>query len=519
MTEPLDASTWNAARRSNRRRGCLLLVALPLGVVAIMLGWAGFRLFDKPTVSRNYTAEFNARYEGMPEDQKAWPIYKQAIIARLAVQPSDDLMMNWPTFPGGPMWAESAAQIEKLQPVLEKVRQAAAKPYLGRALSDRVDPDIAKAEAEAHGRAYVPEPAGEENPMVIGILLPDLAYMRRFAQDLSVDTFFAAEAAQGERVVRNFEAMLGLGHHAAESQTLIGQLVQFAIESLAERQLAQILTNYPDLLTPDELDRLQHAFVTIGRPWPAPPEGITRYDLNLIMERTFFYDTVQRSFSDDGNGDGHMTLEGARVLSMTGSLSDSPGEGAANLATVLLSASRKQTLEKYDDFMDRFEQAVAKRPWQRQPGELALDAEIEELHASRMGSMRYPLITLLMPALSKAALTKDLADARRDAAIATIALARYRADHHRYPNTLAELLPDYLPALPLDPVDGQPLRYLLTPTGPVLYSLGFDEDDDQGRATEKPEYAQPLTNNFPANDTDGDWILYPVEMPKPQPVE
>ncbi|KAA0212253.1 MAG: hypothetical protein DYG94_14950 [Leptolyngbya sp. PLA3] len=519
MAEPMDASTWNAARRLRRRRGCLLLVVLPLGVVSIMFAWAGLRLFDKPTVSRNFTAEFNARFESIPDDQKAWPLLKQAIIERVAAQPADDLRLNWPTYPGGPMWAESAAHLDQLQPTLEKVRQAAAKPYLGRELSDRIDPEIAKAEAKAYGRPYVPDPPGDENPMMIDVLLPDLSYMRRFAQDLSVDTYMAAEVGQGERAMRNFEATLGLAHLTGESETLIGQLVQIAIEGLAERQLAQVLSNYPNLFNIDQLARLQHAFMSVGRPAPAPPEGLTRYDLNMTMERTFFYDMVQRSFSDDGHGNGHMTLEGARLFNLINSNSDSHGDNFAGVAAALLSASRKETVQKYDDLMSRFEDAAAKRPWQRRPGELLLDSEIEELRTSRFGQARYPLITLLMPALERVALTKDLADARRDAAIASIALARYFADHQHYPATLADLLTDYLPALPLDPVDGQPLRYLLTPTGPVLYSLGFDEDDDQGRPSADPDHAQPLTRSDSRTDTDGDWILYPADMPTPEPEE
>lgn len=511
MTEPLDASTWNAARRSRRRRGCLLLVVLPLGIVSIMLAWAGLRFLDEPVLSRNFTAEFNARFDTIPEDQKAWPLYKQAILDRLPVQPSGDLILHWPTFPGGPMWDETPAQIEKLQPALDMARLAAARPWLGLHMSDRFDPDIARAQAAAYGQPYSPEPSGENNPMLLTILLPDLSYMRHFAQDLSVENYLAAEAGQGERIVPNFEAMLGFALHARESETLIGQLVQIAIEALAERQLGQILSAYPGLFTTDQLARLQHAFTTIGRSGHAPAEGITRFHLTMTMERAFFYDIVQRSFSDDGHGDGHMTLQGSRMFSEVGSLSNNTGEGAA---AALLSASRRQTVEKYDSLMDRFEAAAAKRPWERQPGELALDSEVERLYSSPLGKLRYPLITMLMPALSKAALNKDLADARRDAAITSIALARYHADHQHYPASLSDLLPDYLPALPLDPVDGQPLRYLLTPQGPILYSLGIDEDDDQGRAPPNPDHAQPLARIYSATDTDGDWVLYPVAMPK-----
>lgn len=60
------------------------------------------------------------------------------------------------------------------------------------------------------------------------------------------------------------------------------------------------------------------------------------------------------------------------------------------------------------------------------------------------------------------------------------ALERYYLQHHRYPAKLAELQPDYLTAIPVDPVNGQPMGYGLTAEGRYkLWSVGMDEKDDQ----------------------------------------
>ena len=69
------------------------------------------------------------------------------------------------------------------------------------------------------------------------------------------------------------------------------------------------------------------------------------------------------------------------------------------------------------------------------------------------------------------------ANARQLAALANaqaaVALERWRLAHPgRLPDALAELVPAYLAAVPLDPFDGQPVRYRKLPAGYVVYSVG-----------------------------------------------
>jgi type II secretory pathway pseudopilin PulG len=62
-----------------------------------------------------------------------------------------------------------------------------------------------------------------------------------------------------------------------------------------------------------------------------------------------------------------------------------------------------------------------------------------------------------------------------------LALRAYLLDHGRYPATLDELIPGYLPSLPIDPfTDGAPLKYRTTSSGYLLYSVGPDTIDNGG---------------------------------------
>jgi hypothetical protein len=66
-------------------------------------------------------------------------------------------------------------------------------------------------------------------------------------------------------------------------------------------------------------------------------------------------------------------------------------------------------------------------------------------------------------------------------ATAALAVERFRLARGELPEKLNELVPQFLPAVPLDPFDGQPLRYHRLEKGYLIYSIGSDGHDDGGR--------------------------------------
>jgi hypothetical protein len=64
----------------------------------------------------------------------------------------------------------------------------------------------------------------------------------------------------------------------------------------------------------------------------------------------------------------------------------------------------------------------------------------------------------------------------------------FQNDHKRLPASLAELVPNYLPQIPIDPYDGTPLKYRSGDNDFVLYSVGYDCYDDGGKFSEWPAY-------------------------------
>lgn len=75
--------------------------------------------------------------------------------------------------------------------------------------------------------------------------------------------------------------------------------------------------------------------------------------------------------------------------------------------------------------------------------------------------------------------------------LTALAVKRYRLKKGGWPQTLAELVPEYFPDVPEDPFDGAPLRYKRLDSGFVVYSVGEDRVDDDGRERRPREERKP----------------------------
>ncbi len=124
-----------------------------------------------------------------------------------------------------------------------------------------------------------------------------------------------------------------------------------------------------------------------------------------------------------------------------------------------------------------------------------------------------PFQSLMSQGVSAVSDTTDkmmVAETTRQMAITAIALQRFKLAQGHFPAHLSELIPAYLTTTPLDPVDGQPLRYRLQADGNfLLYSVGKNGVDDGGNpaASDGDSYKNYSWLSFKALD----WVW-------PQPV-
>jgi hypothetical protein len=162
-----------------------------------------------------------------------------------------------------------------------------------------------------------------------------------------------------------------------------------------------------------------------------------------------------------------------------------------------------------------------------------LDAEFAEvdsqknlvlLHQSEeRGEWRRPHHTVLdgdpqqFPSFYQVLMLYYQAAAHLEGAVAMLALAEYHRRHGRYPESLDNLIPDFLPRLPLDYADLQPLRYHRTDDGYLLYSVGLDGVDDGGKTTIE-EHPATFRRGPPGGggyETNADVVFSRIRRAKP----
>ena len=132
----------------------------------------------------------------------------------------------------------------------------------------------------------------------------------------------------------------------------------------------------------------------------------------------------------------------------------------------------------YVNLMEGYIEAAQLPPHKRQSASDAVVAKIGTI------SKIHILLRIIMPALSRVTTIDIRTIAQLRTAQVGLAVERYRLASGSLPDTLSDLVPAYLGAVPKDPFDGKELRYKKLETGFVVYSIGEDGNDDGGK--EKP---------------------------------
>jgi hypothetical protein len=172
-----------------------------------------------------------------------------------------------------------------------------------------------------------------------------------------------------------------------------------------------------------------------------------------------------------------------------------------------LVASRKDMTDMYEKLTNHVRVQVEKPLWQQDKND-TVDSELNALKNDRINKFRYLFIDLLLPAYDKLHNNVVVSDGARDGVFLGLALELYHRQHKKWPESLAELSPQYLPQLPVDRITGKPLHYKIVDDRPLVYSEGPDSDDDGGRAIEGE--LQIFDRDPNAKPADGDWIIWPA---------
>jgi hypothetical protein len=139
--------------------------------------------------------------------------------------------------------------------------------------------------------------------------------------------------------------------------------------------------------------------------------------------------------------------------------------------------------------------------------EQRMTALLNKSHA-RLFLQHRAFCSLLMPGLLTAARKAAFGQTAADAVGIACAIERFKLVKGKLPETLEELVPQFMEKLPHDVITGQPLKYRRTEDGHyAIYSVGWNEKDDGGVTGFKKGAAdEPVKKGGHDVPEEGDWV-------------
>jgi len=412
--------------------GCLLMsmVALVMLVGALLYSWraAGMRRAERELASireRGQPAsadDMNAFYETPAASQDCTRIWIAALQPLegpayiLAAEKLPIVGMGPEIPPPGTSWPQQAAVEQFLEQYKSSMEQLHEAADRGGA---------ARFDLDFHDG--------------ISMLLGHVQAARGGARMLALEAQVRAHRGDAAGAADSLDAMFKLGVSLENEPILISQLVKLALDGVAREQLQSLLPHVE--FADEDLQRLQ---------------------ANL---RHIDYDRAL-----------HRALLGERVCGVVAF--NYPGEfGGGNLAWKI---TQGEDLATYLTFMGRMADA-AEQPWPTVQDEAAaVNDEVKSLLGGGLARFRYTMTANLLPAINAAVTAAARGGSQNDAADAALAVELFRRRHGRLPADLNELAPEFLPEVPLDRIDGRPLRFVVRDGECAIYSVGENGVDDGG---------------------------------------
>jgi hypothetical protein len=141
-------------------------------------------------------------------------------------------------------------------------------------------------------------------------------------------------------------------------------------------------------------------------------------------------------------------------------------------------------MQLYQNMIDAIRAAQKRQGIEEQLKDAKTDDILSLVFASGEKNSKYPVTQNERPVVKKFVAQTFRVQTQVEMVTAAIALERYYARHHTYPEHLDALVPAFVKRVPVDYMDGKDLRYRLQPDGSyLLYSVGKNGVDDGGDPT------------------------------------
>lgn len=493
-------------RRSKLRNRSIPGRALLIGgrLIALMLiFYAGLGIYffsGAPTAKVNYVDALNHRIERIPPEQRGWPLYRQAMLA-LGDQ-TGAAKSQWPNIWTSRESPQLANWLHQHADAVEFARQGAAKPVLGFLLSPNIRPEDAALYPDEATSLY----ERSSDVPLNQVYLPYLNTLAFVTGLIAADARLARLDNEPARFVRDIEALMNLARQMRGDLFVSRDNIALAAVDAALDCVGETLVQTPDMLTDEDLQRLAHV---LAEPRTAAhlfdPDASSYYAL----------DALQRAYSDNGEGGGRITPAGLKLAENIQPLGRRLSNPDARLRallwpTALLTIpSRQQTAAELDRVLRLGHSNL------QQPYRLVNWTELESRPKEQQTIAALTGKIMSLADIARQHRSAEFYLGERDGVVVALALEAYHRQHQAYPKTLAALAPAFLTQVPADRITGEPVHYRLMEGKPMIYSVGADRDDDDGRLAVAPN-GKPCPSLAvrwgiaPDKASDGDWVLFPI---------
>ncbi|MFA6133815.1 MAG: hypothetical protein WC869_07365 [Phycisphaerae bacterium] len=450
-----------------------------VGVLLLcMILYVAWFFTGRPTITTDYVAQLNElAHPKVPDSENAWPHYQRAI--ELFVKPSkaDDEFLRDLLSGRLRRFADLTQEQQANLRHLVTANEGAWKEF------------VAGSARPCCWRLY----EAKDNS-ILAVSVPNLSSLGTLSRIGIVRALLEGQSRQWNEAVSDCMAV-ARSRNMSHSPVLIEYIVFLAMQRQASWGLAE-LADLPNVDTA-ALARAQREFEQVLA------DGIPVADLE--GEHLMWLDMVQRSFTSDGAGGGHVMPKELRRLIPTMVYSNGNKQGKTDslafLGAALLHAPREQTLYVVEHYYDLMKDTFAS-PARQIPAKAA----ILKKYCEDLSPWRFALPRALLPEFSRLASMRFEAINECEATIAILALRRYRLEKGHYPDSLEQLKAEgYLSKLPFDYFAEGPLKYCKVGDDFLLYGVGWNMKDDGGVHDEKEE---PWRGR-----NEGDAVYWPLAKP------
>ncbi len=291
--------------------------------------------------------------------------------------------------------------------------------------------------------------------------LPHLARIRDVANLLLCDAILEAETARSDRALTACRALINLGRSIGDEPALVSQRVRMELREITGRQVERALA---------------HGFAS-GSALAAMQIALDAEEREPVLA---FGIRGERALLD-------------RFLSAidAGQFTQAQLERAGFAFSDDLVASNAELRAAGLHFHNRAEK-IASLPAEEQLS--AFEQLIDDARRLSKGSR------MLTPPILHLAKICLKGRARLRCAATGLACERYRSDCGSWPSTFDDLVPRFIPSLPVDPFDGKPLRFRRANGQITIYSVGENGRDDGGQTESDPRSSSANDLEFHLRD-------------------